>query len=168
MRIGIGYDVHRFKGGRKLILGGVTIPSKVGLFGHSDADVLAHAVTDAILGAAGLGDIGRHFPDTDPAYSGADSIELLSIAYGKAKKKGFVLHNLDAIVITEKPKLAGYIPEIEENIANALSCNSDAVNVKATTTEGLGFEGKGRGIGAWAVITLDEFHTKGKPRKGVR
>lgn len=168
MRIGIGYDVHRFKRGRRLILGGVTIPFKKGLFGHSDADVLAHAVTDAILGASGLGDIGRHFPDTDPTYSGADSMELLRIAYEKAMKKGFSLHNLDAIIIAEKPRFAGYIPEIKENIARALGSEKSAVNVKATTTEGLGFEGKGRGIGAWAVVTLEESNPVGDTGKGGR
>ena len=160
MRSGIGYDVHRFKRGRKLILAGVTIPEKRGLFGHSDADVLTHAIIDAILGASGLGDIGRHFPNTDPSFSGADSMELLTIAYNKVKEKGFLLHNLDAIVIAEKPKLVKYIPEMEENLAKTLDSKIGAINVKATTTEGLGFEGKGKGIGSWAIVTLEETHPK--------
>ncbi len=165
MRSGIGYDVHRLKRGRKLVLGGVIIPSKRGLFGHSDADVLAHAVIDAILGASGLGDIGQHFPDTDPSFAGADSMDLLRIAYEKTKKKGFSLHNLDAIIIAEKPKLLKYIPEIEENLANVLGSKRGTVNVKATTTEGLGFEGKGKGIGALVVVTLEETRPKDDPGK---
>ncbi len=156
MRIGIGYDVHRFSRNRRLIIGGVEVPYKRGLLGHSDADVLCHAVTDAILGAAGLGDIGRLFPDTDPHFRDADSIRLLSIAYGKARERGFVIHNVDSVVIAEAPKLSTFIPSMVEALAGALETAPERVNVKATTTEGLGFEGRKKGIAAWAAVILDE------------
>jgi len=153
---GIGYDVHRLVRGRKLILGGVTIPYRKGLLGHSDADVLTHAVTDALLGAGGMGDIGRHFPDSDPAYKNADSLKLLATAWRKVTDQCFVLTNIDAVIIAQRPKLFEYIPRMEENIARALTVSIDVINIKATTTEGLGFEGKGKGIAAWAVATLAE------------
>ncbi len=156
MRIGIGYDVHRLVRNRKLIIGGVVVPYSKGLLGHSDADVLCHAVTDAILGAAGMADIGRHFPDTDPAFKDADSIRLLSDAYKMVKGKGFRIHNLDAVVIAEAPKLSPFIPSMAQSIARALQTTPDRVNVKATTTEGLGFEGEKKGIAAWAAVILDE------------
>jgi len=156
MRIGIGYDVHRLVRNRKLIIGGLLIPHSKGLLGHSDADVLCHAVTDAILGAAALGDIGRHFPDTDPAFKDADSIGLLTKAYGMARKEGLRIHNVDAVIIAEAPKLSPFIPSMEETIARALGTTTDRVNIKATTTEGLGFEGRKKGIAAWAAVTLDE------------
>jgi 2-C-methyl-D-erythritol 2,4-cyclodiphosphate synthase len=156
MRIGIGYDVHRLVRNRRLIIGGVAVPYERGLLGHSDADVLCHAVTDAILGAAGLGDIGRHFPDTDPRFKDADSIGLLSEAYAMARKRGLVIHNVDAVVIAEAPKLAAFIPAMVEALARALETTPDRVNVKATTTEGLGFEGEKKGIAAWAAVILDE------------
>ena len=156
MRIGIGYDVHRFSRNRRLIIGGVAVPYKKGLLGHSDADVLCHAVTDAILGAAGLGDIGRHFPDTDPRFRDADSILLLSQAYKTVKERGFVIHNVDSVVIAEVPKLSPFIPSMVEALARALETTPDRVNVKATTTEGLGFEGKKKGVAAWAAVILDE------------
>lgn len=156
MRIGIGYDVHRLVRNRRLIIGGVAVPYKRGLLGYSDADVLCHAVTDAILGAAGLGDIGRHFPDTDPRFKDADSIRLLREAYGMVKERGFVIHNVDAVVIAEAPKLSAFIPSIAEALARTLETTPDRVNVKATTTEGLGFEGRKKGIAAWAAVTLDE------------
>jgi len=152
---GIGYDVHRLVRGRRLILGGVTVPHPKGLLGHSDADVLAHAVTDALLGAAGLGDIGRHFPDSDPAYKDADSLKLLAAVWEKITGRGFFLGNIDAVIIAQRPKLSEYIPRMEENIARALGVTKDAVNIKATTTEKLGFTGKGKGIAAWAVATLE-------------
>ncbi len=156
MRIGIGYDVHRLVRNRKLIIGGVTVPHSKGLLGHSDADVLCHAVTDAILGAAGLGDIGRHFPDTDPAFKDADSIGLLSRAYETVRKAGYRIHNVDAVVIAEVPKLSPFVSSMAELLARALQTTPDRVNVKATTTEGLGFEGRKKGIAAWAAVTLDE------------
>ncbi|MBN1883200.1 MAG: 2-C-methyl-D-erythritol 2,4-cyclodiphosphate synthase [Deltaproteobacteria bacterium] len=151
---GIGYDVHRLVRGRKLILGGVTVPYPKGLLGHSDADVLAHAVTDALLGAGGMGDIGRLFPDSDPAYKDADSLKLLASAWRKVADRGFMITHIDAVIIAQRPKLFEYIPHMEENIARALDVAVDAVNVKATTTEKLGFEGKGKGIASWAVATL--------------
>jgi len=156
MRIGIGYDVHRLARKRNLIIGGVSIPHEKGLLGHSDADVLVHAVIDAILGAAHLGDIGRHFPDTDPRYKDADSIELLRAAYEKTKDAGLVINNVDAVVIAERPRLADYIPLMEEKIARALDTDRGRVSVKAKTAEGLGCEGKEKGIAAWAAVTLDE------------
>ena len=156
MRIGQGYDVHKLVSSRPLILGGVTIPHTLGLLGHSDADVLLHAITDALLGAAALGDIGLHFPDTDEAYRGADSLELLTVAYEKVRDKGYVLGNLDATILAQKPKLRPYIDEMRKNIAGALDVDIDQVNIKATTEEGLGFTGREEGIAAQAVVLLEE------------
>lgn len=154
MRIGFGYDVHRLAEDRKLILGGVEVPFEKGLLGHSDADVLLHAVIDALLGAAGLGDIGRHFPDTDHAYKGASSIKLLSKVYELLKSKGFEIVNIDSTIVAQKPKLAEYIPAMTGNIAKALNCNQTHINVKAKTEEGLGFTGSGEGIKAYAVALI--------------
>ena len=156
IRIGHGYDVHRLCEGRKLILGGVHIPYEKGLLGHSDADVLLHAVSDALLGAAGLGDIGRHFPDTDPRYKGADSLMLLREVYGKISEKGFRVGNIDVTMIAQKPKLKDYIPQMRDNIADAVGVASDRVNVKATTEEKLGFTGTGEGMSCHAVCLLEE------------
>ena len=142
MRIGHGYDVHRLAQGRKLILGGVDISWEKGLLGHSDADVLTHAVMDALLGAAGLGDIGQHFPDTAPAYAGADSLVLLSHVVGLLQGKGLAIGNVDAVILAQKPKLAPHIPQMRCNLADAMGISSDCVNVKATTEEGLGFTGE--------------------------
>jgi 2-C-methyl-D-erythritol 2,4-cyclodiphosphate synthase len=154
MRIGHGYDVHRLVTGRKLILGGVDIPYSKGLLGHSDADVLLHAISDAILGAIGEGDIGKHFPDTDPAYKGASSIKLLRQVMALADTKGYKIGNLDATIVAQRPKLAPHIPEMCANIANTLDTEPDRVNVKATTTEELGFAGRGEGIAAYSVVIL--------------
>ena len=154
MRVGQGYDVHRLAEGRKLILGGVEVPFEKGLLGHSDADVLVHAVMDALLGAAALGDIGQHFPDTDPAYEGISSIELLNHVGELLERKGYVIENIDATVIAQRPKLAPYRPRMAENIAKALKLSGDRVSVKATTEEGLGFTGKGEGISAQAITLL--------------
>ena len=155
MRIGNGYDVHRLVTGRKLILGGVDIPHTMGLLGHSDADVLLHALSDAILGAIGEGDIGRHFPDTDPAYKGADSIKLLQHVMALADAKGFRIGNVDTTIVAQRPKLAPFILQMRANIARALGTEEDRVNVKATTTEELGFAGRGEGIAAYAVALLE-------------
>lgn len=155
MRIGHGYDVHRLVEGRKLILGGVEISHTVGLLGHSDADVLTHAVMDALLGAAALGDIGQHFPDSDPAYAGANSLKLLEYVCALIARKGYRLGNLDATVIAQKPKLAGFLPQMRENIALACKVGVEAVNIKATTEEKLGFTGEERGIAAHAVALLE-------------
>ncbi|RII25558.1 MAG: 2-C-methyl-D-erythritol 2,4-cyclodiphosphate synthase [Geobacter sp.] len=156
MRIGHGYDVHRLVEGRKLILGGVDIPWEKGLLGHSDADVLLHAISDAILGAIGEGDIGRHFPDTDPKFKGADSLKLLSHVMGLADQKGYRLGNVDATVVAQRPKLAPHIPVMRENVARVLNADAGRVNVKATTTEELGFCGRGEGIAAYAVALMEE------------
>jgi 2-C-methyl-D-erythritol 2,4-cyclodiphosphate synthase len=155
MRIGHGYDVHCLVEGRKLILGGVHIPWEKGLLGHSDADVLLHAISDAILGAIGEGDIGRHFPDTDPRYKGADSLRLLEDVMHLAGRKGYRLGNLDATIVAQRPKLAPHIPVMRENIAAVLEADIDRVNIKATTTEELGFAGRGEGIAAYAVALLE-------------
>src|ERR1035437_4923865 len=155
MRIGHGYDVHRLVEGRKLIMGGVEIPWEQGLLGHSDADVLLHAIADAILGAIGEGDIGKHFPDTDPAYKGADSLKLLEHVMAIADSRGYRLVNLDATVIAQRPKMAPHIFGMRENIARELHAASEQVNVKATTEEGLGFTGTGEGISAHAVVLLE-------------
>ena len=155
MRIGHGYDVHRLTENRKLILGGVEIPYEKGLLGHSDADVLAHAVMDALLGAAGLGDIGRHFPDNDDRYLGADSLVLLKEVCRLLKEKGYRVGNVDATVIAQRPKLMAYIPEMRKNLADAMNVDEDAVNVKATTEEKLGFTGEGLGIAAHAVALIE-------------
>ncbi len=154
MRIGQGYDVHRLVEGRDLILGGVKIPYEKGLLGHSDADVLVHAVMDALLGAAALGDIGQHFPDTDPAYQGIFSIELLKQVGALLEEKGYVIENIDATIIAQRPKLAAYRPQMAENMAEALHLSTDRVSVKATTEEGLGFTGSGQGIAAQAIALL--------------
>lgn len=155
LRIGHGYDVHRLTEGRRLILGGVEVPYEKGLLGHSDADVLTHAVMDALLGAAALGDIGRHFPDTDPAYKGADSMVLLQACREKLRAAGYRVHNLDALICAQAPKMAPHIETMRANIARALQLDVDAVNVKATTTERLGFVGDGSGISAYAVCLLE-------------
>jgi 2-C-methyl-D-erythritol 2,4-cyclodiphosphate synthase len=154
LRIGQGFDVHQLAPGRKLILGGVLIPYELGLLGHSDADVLVHALMDALLGAIGAGDIGRHFPDHDPQYRDADSLVLLRRVVGLVKTEGFGLVNLDATVIAERPKIAGFIPEMRQNLANALEVEFAQVSVKATTTENLGFTGRGEGIAASVVVLL--------------
>ena len=156
MRIGHGYDVHRLVEGRDLILGGVKIEYPLGLLGHSDADVLLHAVSDALLGAAGLGDIGRHFPDTDPAYKGADSLELLRIVGQKIAAAGYRVGNIDVTMIAQKPKLKDHIPQMQQNIAAALEIEASRVNVKATTEEHLGFTGDGSGMSCHAVCLLEE------------
>lgn len=154
MRIGHGYDVHRLVDGRKLILGGVEVPHTLGLLGHSDADVLTHAVMDALLGAAALGDIGRHFPDTDPAYAGADSLKLLDHVVELLEKKGYQVGNVDATILAQKPKLAPYIEKMRDNLAARMKVEPDQVNVKATTEEKLGFTGAEEGIAAHAVALL--------------
>lgn len=154
MRIGQGYDVHRLVDGRKLILGGVEVPFERGLLGHSDADVLTHAVMDALLGAAGLGDIGRHFPDSDPVYAGADSLRLLAAVMEKLTRAGWQVGNVDAVIIAQRPKLADYLPQMRQNLALIMGVLPDQVNVKATTEEGLGFTGSGEGIAAQAVALL--------------
>ena len=157
MRIGHGYDVHRLVEGRDLILGGVKIPYEKGLLGHSDADVLLHAVSDALLGAAGLGDIGRHFPDTDPKYKGADSLELLRQVYRNISEKGYRVGNIDVTMIAQRPKLKDYIPQMQANIAAAVGTAPDRVNVKATTEEKLGFTCTGEGMACHAVCLLEEI-----------
>lgn len=154
MRIGHGYDVHRLMEGRKLILGGVEVPHTLGLLGHSDADVLTHAVMDALLGAAALGDIGRHFPDTDPAYAGADSLKLLDHVVELLEEKGYQVGNVDATILAQKPKLAPYIEKMRDNLAARMKVEPDQVNVKATTEEKLGFTGAEEGIAAHAVALL--------------
>ena len=156
MRIGHGYDVHRLVPGRDLILGGVKIPYEMGLLGHSDADVLCHAVSDALLGAAGLGDIGVHFPDTDPAYKGADSLKLLRIAAQKVTAAGYRISNVDVTMIAQKPKLKDYIGQMRRNLEAAMTLPAGRVNVKATTEEGLGFTGNLEGLACHAVCLLEE------------
>ena len=156
IRIGQGYDVHRLVEGRRLILGGVDIPHTKGLDGHSDADVLAHAIADALLGAAALGDIGKHFPDTDPAYKGADSLKLLSRVTEILSDHGFAVSNVDATVIAQAPKLAPHIEKMRENLAAAMGLPVDRVSVKATTEEKLGFSGRGEGISAQAICLITE------------
>jgi 2-C-methyl-D-erythritol 2,4-cyclodiphosphate synthase len=154
MRIGQGYDVHRLVEGRDLILGGVKVPYEKGLLGHSDADVLVHAIMDALLGAAALGDIGQHFPDTDPQYQGISSITLLKHVGKLLEDKGYVIENIDATIIAQRPKLAAYRPQMAQNIADALGLEPDRVSVKATTEEGLGFTGTGEGISSQAICLL--------------
>jgi 2-C-methyl-D-erythritol 2,4-cyclodiphosphate synthase len=156
MRIGQGYDVHRLAEGRRLILGGVEIPWEKGLLGHSDADVLTHALMDALLGAAALGDIGQHFPDRDPRYEGADSLELLARVMELLREKGYRVGNVDCTVVAQRPKLAPYIPEMRRRLAAILGLETDRVSVKATTEEKLGFTGEGLGIAAQAVALLEE------------
>jgi len=152
--VGIGYDAHRFEAGRDLILGGVKVPFEKGLLGHSDADALCHALSDAILGAASLGDIGKHFPDTDPKWKGADSVALLKECKKLAEAKGWDLVNVDAVVVCQRPKLAPFIDEMAKNLGRALSLDRESVSVKAKTTEGMGFEGSGEGLSAHAVVML--------------
>ena len=154
MRIGMGYDVHRLVEGRDLIMGGVKIPYEKGLLGHSDADVLLHAISDALLGAAALGDIGKHFPDTDPAYKGISSILLLEKVGELLEEKSFLIENIDATIIAQAPKMRPHIDAMRENIANALKIDVSQVNVKATTEEGLGFTGTGEGISSQAICML--------------
>ena len=154
MRIGSGYDVHKLVEGRECIIGGVNIPYEKGLLGHSDADVLLHAISDALLGAAAMGDIGKHFPDTDPQFKGADSRKLLSHVLHLISDKGYSIMNIDATIIAQKPKMAPHIQKMRENIAETLQIDVDQVNVKATTEEGLGFTGAGLGIAASAVCLL--------------
>lgn len=156
MRIGMGYDVHRLTEDRKLILGGVEIPWEKGLLGHSDADVLIHAVMDAVLGAAALGDIGKHFPDTDPAYKGISSLKLLEHVAGLLAENGFSVGNIDATIIAQRPKMAPHIPAMRRNMAKALGIEQSRLNIKATTEEGLGFTGRGEGIASQAVCLLEE------------
>lgn len=160
MRIGHGYDVHRLVPDRELILGGVKIPCELGLLGHSDADVLLHAVMDALLGAAGMRDIGYHFPDTDPAYRGADSMELLRQVGTMLRKGGFRVGNIDVTMIAQKPKLKDYIPQMTRNIAAALEIEESRVNVKATTEEHLGFTGTGEGMSCHAVCLIEDLPGK--------
>lgn len=157
MRVGIGYDVHKLVDNRDLILGGVKIPFEKGLLGHSDADVLVHAIMDALLGAAALGDIGRHFPDTDEKYKGASSIELLKKVKALLEDKLYMTENIDATIIAQRPKLASYIPMMKKNICDALDISEDQVNIKATTEEGLGFTGEGLGIAANAVCLIESM-----------
>lgn len=157
MRIGIGYDVHKLVENRDLIIGGVNVPHEKGLLGHSDADVLLHAIMDSLLGAAALGDIGKHFPDTDPAYKGISSIKLLEHVGHLLEEKGYVVGNIDATIIAQKPKLRPYIEEMEQNIANALKISKELVNVKATTEEGLGFTGTQEGISSQAICMISSF-----------
>lgn len=154
MRIGHGYDVHKLVEGRDLIIGGVNIPHHLGLLGHSDADVLLHAISDSLLGALALGDIGKHFPDTDEQYRGANSLELLACVYELVKEKGYEVENIDATILAQAPKLAPYIPQMRLNIARALELELDAVSVKATTEEKLGFTGEEKGIAAHAVCLV--------------
>ncbi len=154
MRIGHGYDVHRLVTGRQLVIGGETIPYDKGLLGHSDADVLVHAIIDAILGALGMGDIGKHFPDNNPAYELADSLQLLDAVRQMMWDAGYTVGNIDATILAEKPKMRPYIAKMEENVAKHLQCPKDQINIKATTEEGLGFTGKGEGISAHAVCLL--------------
>lgn len=158
MRVGMGYDVHRLVEERDLIIGGVKIPHTMGLLGHSDADVLLHAVMDALLGAAGLGDIGKHFPDTDPQYKGISSICLLESVAEKIQEKGYVVENIDATIIAQKPKMRPYIEQMEQNIAKALGISAEQVNIKATTEEGLGFTGTEEGISSQAICALTSIY----------
>ena len=155
MRIGQGYDVHKLVEGRDLYLCGEKIEYELGLLGHSDADVALHALCDALLGAAALGDIGKHFPDTDEKYKGISSMLLLKHVYGLIMEKGYALVNADVTIIAQKPKLLGYIPKMRENIAAALAVDKEIINIKATTTEKLGFEGRGEGISSMAVVLID-------------
>lgn len=159
MRVGLGYDVHKLVEGRDLIIGGVKIPHDKGLLGHSDADVLLHAIKDAMLGAVALGDIGKHFPDTDERYKGVSSIKLLVEVNNKLREKGYKVNNIDSIIVAQKPKMAPHIDSMRKNIAEAVNVSIDDVNVKATTTEELGFEGKLEGISAKAIVSVDKIQT---------
>ena len=155
MRIGMGYDVHKLILGRKLILGGVTIPFEKGLLGHSDADVLVHSICDALLGAVALGDIGLHFPDTEPKFKDISSIKLLEKTYKMVYEKGFNLKNLDSTVFAQEPKISPFREKMQKNIARAMNVNTNCINIKATTTEGLGMFGRGEGIGAMSVVLIE-------------
>ena len=163
MRIGSGYDVHKLVEGRKLILGGVEVPHTRGLLGHSDADVLIHAIMDALLGAAGLGDIGKHFPDTDERYRGISSMRLLEHVAELLREKGYVVGNIDAVIIAQQPKLRPYIRQMEENVAHVLGISTEQVNIKATTEEHLGFTGREEGIASQAVCLLESFYESSVP-----
>ena len=154
MRVGMGYDVHKLVPERKLILGGVQVPYELGLLGHSDADVLVHAIMDALLGAAALGDIGKHFPDTDERFKGISSLKLLEHVLLLLKDKYYIIENIDATIVAQRPKMAPYIEQMRENIYKTLKIEKDCVNIKATTTEGLGFTGSGEGIAAYAVASI--------------
>ena len=156
IRVGLGYDVHKLVEGRKLILGGVVIPFEKGLLGHSDADVLLHAITDALFGAAALGDIGSHFPDTDPRYKGADSLKLLEACGRELREHGWKIGNIDAVVIAQRPKLLPHVPQMRENIARALDIAVDQISVKGKTEEGLGFTGSGEGMAVHAVCLIEK------------
>lgn len=158
MRVGMGYDVHKLTVGRPLILGGVTVPHTLGLLGHSDADVLVHAIMDAMLGAAALGDIGKHFPDTDPAYKGISSMKLLEHVRDLIAEKGYIVENIDATIIAQKPKLRPFIEQMENNVAGTLGISADQVNIKATTEEWLGFTGREEGIASQAVCSLSGLY----------
>jgi len=155
MKIGFGYDAHRLTKGRDLILGGVKIPYELGLLGHSDADVLSHAIGEAILGALCLGDLGKHFPDTNEKYKGISSLRILSMIHDMAKKEGAKIINIDSTIVAQKPKLSPYMEKMRENIADVLKISIDQISVKATTTEGLGFTGRKEGISAYAVVLMD-------------
>ena len=157
MRVGLGYDVHKLAEGRDLIIGGVNIPYEKGLLGHSDADVLLHAISDALLGAAALGDIGKHFPDTDPKYKGADSLKLLEHVGKLLEENLYIIENIDATIIAQRPKMAPHIPQMRENIARVLGVEVDQVNIKATTEEGLGFTGAGEGISSQAICAIEKI-----------
>ena len=154
IRVGYGYDVHRYMEGRKLILGGVTVPAKRGLLGHSDADVLLHAIADALLGAAAMRDIGYHFPDTDPRYAGADSVVLLREVYRLLRERGYRVGNIDATIVAEAPKLSPFVPRMQERIAETLDLSVDEVSIKATTNERMGFVGREEGMAAHAVVLI--------------
>lgn len=167
MRVGMGYDVHKLVEGRDLIIGGVTIPHHLGLLGHSDADVLLHAIMDALLGAAALGDIGKHFPDTDPAYKGISSMKLLAHVGELLEKECYVIDNIDATVIAQKPKLRPYIEQMENNVAEMLHLEKRQVNIKATTEEGLGFTGTEQGISAQAICALSSIYENSVPVGGT-
>lgn len=158
IKIGFGYDAHRLVGGRPLIIGGIKIPFDFGLLGHSDADVLTHAIMDGILGALAMGDIGTHFPDTDPAYKDADSLIMLQKVMELVKQESYRVNNLDSTIIAERPKLATYIPDMKEKLYEVLQVRPDQLNIKATTTEGMGFCGKREGIEAYSVVTLVKNH----------
>jgi len=155
MRVGMGYDVHKLVEDRPLILGGVNIPYEKGLLGHSDADCLTHAIMDSLLGAAALGDIGKHFPDTDPRYEGADSLKLLSVVKEMLDERAYIIGNIDATIIAQRPKMAGYIQEMRAKIADTLELEIDRINIKATTEEGLGFTGEGLGISCQSIALLE-------------
>ena len=157
MRIGLGYDVHKLVEGRPLIMGGVNIPHEKGLLGHSDADVLIHAIMDGMLGALALGDIGKHFPDTDEEYKGADSMKLLKCVNDLINEKGYVVNNIDSIIIAQAPKMEPHIQSMRKNIADVLNTSIDNISVKATTEEGLGFTGEGLGISSQAIVLLEEI-----------